>query len=245
MTLSRTPRAYTGRHRKTGASTSTSAARTTSSPLPAPSLASSFTSLRAGLALPRSVVALAGLGVTTAALAGGASAASATDSARLAHRTPVLAYDSRGDAVRDLQLRLNVSPASGWFGPRTLAAVRAFQAREGLTGSGVVDKLTWRALPKAKRASRSEARDEAHASTGVEGLNWAALARCEAGGNPKAYNPAGYYGLYQFNLGTWRGVGGEGLPTQASAEEQTYRAQILYTRRGASPWPNCGRLLYS
>ena len=33
----------------------------------------------------------------------------------------------------------------------------------------------------------------------ADGLNWAALADCESGGNPQAYNPAGpYYGLYQF-----------------------------------------------
>jgi uncharacterized protein YabE (DUF348 family) len=30
-----------------------------------------------------------------------------------------------------------------------------------------------------------------------DGLNWAALAQFESGGNPRAVNPAGYYGLYQ------------------------------------------------
>lgn len=75
------------------------------------------------------------------------------------------------------------------------------------------------------------------------GLNWAALARCESGGNPHAVNPAGYYGLYQFSLGTWRSVGGHGMPNQASPAEQTHRAQILYSRSGRSPWPYCGRFL--
>ncbi|GAA4367829.1 hypothetical protein GCM10023146_12730 [Nocardioides caricicola] len=74
-------------------------------------------------------------------------------------------------------------------------------------------------------------------------LNWAALANCESGGNPRAVNPAGYYGLYQFDLGTWRSVGGSGMPHHASAGEQTHRAQILYSQRGRSPWPNCGRYL--
>lgn len=78
---------------------------------------------------------------------------------------------------------------------------------------------------------------------GTGHLNWRALAGCESGGNPRAVNPAGYYGLYQFDTGTWRSVGGHGLPTQASADEQTYRAQRLYQQRGRSPWPNCGRLL--
>lgn len=77
-------------------------------------------------------------------------------------------------------------------------------------------------------------------------LNWSALARCESGGNPRAVNPAGYYGLYQFNRQSWATVGGSGLPSQASAAEQTYRAQLLYNRVGGnwqSQWPNCGRYL--
>lgn len=80
----------------------------------------------------------------------------------------------------------------------------------------------------------------------ADGLNWAALAQCESGGNPQAVNPAGpYYGLYQFLESTWRSVGGVGLPSQASPAEQTYRAQILYQRSGAGQWPVCGRLLFS
>jgi resuscitation-promoting factor RpfB len=78
----------------------------------------------------------------------------------------------------------------------------------------------------------------------ADGLNWAALAGCESGGNPQSVNPAGpYYGLYQFMESTWRAVGGVGLPNQASASEQTYRAQILYNRSGRGQWPVCGRLL--
>jgi uncharacterized protein YabE (DUF348 family) len=78
----------------------------------------------------------------------------------------------------------------------------------------------------------------------ADGLNWAALAQCESGGNPNAYNPAGpYYGLYQFSASTWQSVGGTGLPTDHAAGEQTYRAQILYRRSGAGQWPVCGRYL--
>jgi uncharacterized protein YabE (DUF348 family) len=84
-----------------------------------------------------------------------------------------------------------------------------------------------------------------YARTGAENLNWAALAQCESGGNPRAVNPAGpYYGLYQFNVGTWHSVGGKGIPIDWPAREQTYRAQLLYKQRGASPWPVCGRNLF-
>lgn len=78
---------------------------------------------------------------------------------------------------------------------------------------------------------------------GTAHLNWRALANCESSGNPHAVNPAGYYGLYQFSIGTWHSVGGKGVPSHASPAEQTYRAQRLYAQRGRSPWPACGRLL--
>jgi hypothetical protein len=80
----------------------------------------------------------------------------------------------------------------------------------------------------------------------ADGLNWAALARCESGGNPRSVSSGGTYrGLYQFTLGTWHGVGGQGDPIDASSSEQTYRAQLLYRRSGASAWPSCGHYLYS
>ncbi len=79
---------------------------------------------------------------------------------------------------------------------------------------------------------------------GADGLNWAALARCESGGNPRAVSSGGTYrGLYQFSMSTWRGVGGSGDPIDASSSEQTYRAKVLYSRSGRSPWPHCGRYL--
>ena len=70
-------------------------------------------------------------------------------------------------------------------------------------------------------------------ATGVDALNWAALAQCESSGNPRAVGGGGlYFGLYQFNLSTWHGVGGVGNPIDASAAEQTYRAKLLYREPG-------------
>lgn len=75
-------------------------------------------------------------------------------------------------------------------------------------------------------------------------LNWAGLAECESGGDPTAVNSAGgYYGLYQFSEQTWQSVGGTGLPSEASPDEQTQRAQQLYNDVGGdwqSQWPECG-----
>jgi uncharacterized protein YabE (DUF348 family) len=86
-------------------------------------------------------------------------------------------------------------------------------------------------------------KDKPTATPSADGLNWAALAKCESGGNPRAVNPAGYYGLYQFSLSTWRSVGGSGNPIDASPDEQTARAQTLYARSGAGQW-GCGSHLF-
>ncbi len=79
----------------------------------------------------------------------------------------------------------------------------------------------------------------------ADGLNWAALAACESGGRPNAVSSSGTYrGMYQFSQSTWNSVGGSGDPAAASAQEQTYRAQLLYQRSGAGQWPHCGPRLF-
>lgn len=63
---------------------------------------------------------------------------------------PVLKIGAEGANVRKLQKALNakVGPVliDGSFGPKTLAAVRAFQAVEGLRVDGVVGPKTWAKL---------------------------------------------------------------------------------------------------
>ncbi len=123
-------------------------------------------------------------------------------------------------------------------GLRKVVAVKTLHNGEPVRYRVVRKKLVRDPRPRRVLVGR-----EAYSVPGVDGLNWGALANCESGGNPRAVNPAGYYGLYQFDLGTWRSVGGSGVPTAASAAEQTYRAKLLYRQRGRSPWPTCGRLL--
>ena len=77
-------------------------------------------------------------------------------------------------------------------------------------GAGTAAAATSRATATA-RHSAGATFSRVRASR-ADRLNWKALARCEAGGNPRAANPAGYYGLYQFTVATWRGVGGPRLP---------------------------------
>lgn len=96
---------------------------------------------------------------------------------------------------------------------------------------------------EARREARRDRRQAAAADVadvGVPRSTLDAIASCESGGDPSAVNAAGYYGKYQFDLGTWQSVGGSGNPAEASEPEQDYRAALLYSRAGSSPWPVCG-----
>jgi hypothetical protein len=72
---------------------------------------------------------------------------------------------------------------------------------------------------------------------------WAALRQCESNGNYGDNTGNGYYGAYQFNIGTWRSLGLGGLPSQATAVQQDQAAQELQARRGWGQWPSCARRL--
>lgn len=78
----------------------------------------------------------------------------------------------------------------------------------------------------------------------ASGSTWDQLAQCESGGNPSVVSSNGlYHGLYQFSVGTWQSLGGTGLPSQASPEEQTRLAQALQARSGWGQWPHCSSKL--
>ena len=102
--------------------------------------------------------------------------------------------------------------------------------------------------PVATPASTSSSSASSSVSAGASssaaaGGVWAALAQCESGGNPSTNTGNGFYGMYQFTLSTWQGLGGSGLPSQASAAEQTALAQKLQARSGWGQWPACARKL--
>ena len=76
---------------------------------------------------------------------------------------------------------------------------------------------------------------------GVSQSTLDAIGACESGGDPTAVSSDGTYrGKYQFDYGTWESVGGSGDPAEAPEAEQDYRAALLYSQSGSSPWPVCG-----
>lgn len=100
-----------------------------------------------------------------------------------------------------------------------------------------------RRIEVKRRAAVRKRRREAFASlpgdVSIETLE--AIASCESGGDPTIVSADGNYrGKYQFSYSTWESVGGSGDPAAASEAEQDYRAALLYSQSGSSPWPVCG-----
>ena len=69
---------------------------------------------------------------------------------------------------------------------------------------------------------------------------WDKIAKCESGGNWHINTGNGYYGGLQFSAATWHSVGGSGLPSDNSREEQIKRAKILQARSGWGQWGCAG-----
>ncbi|MBP7018400.1 transglycosylase family protein [Candidatus Saccharibacteria bacterium] len=76
------------------------------------------------------------------------------------------------------------------------------------------------------------------------GAGFARIKQCESGGNYAAVNSAGYYGAYQFGIGTWNSIAssiGRGdlvgvRPDKASPGDQDALAKALHSMRGWQPW---------
>lgn len=94
---------------------------------------------------------------------------------------------------------------------------------------------------RKRREAREEREKFEHLPGGVTMATLESIAACESGGDPEAVSSDGTYrGKYQFDQGTWESVGGHGDPARAPEAEQDYRAALLYSESGSSPWPICG-----
>ncbi len=138
-------------------------------------------------------------------------------------------WDERGPRVVVLQEALGVA-ADGWYAQATQQAHRLALDFVGLP----TDIAPAPVLPPGPDASK-----------------WAALRDCESNGNYAITNPSGKYrGAYQFDRRTWNSVAERHAPrlvgvdpAAASPADQDLMALALYSERGASPWPQCGRHL--
>ena len=125
-------------------------------------------------------------------------------------------------------------PASGrvpsWMARAAVAAMSAGSAPAASASAA-----------QAGPAAPQQATSAAPASSG--GVNWAAIAACESGGNWSANTGNGFYGGLQFTEQTWLGYGGGQYAASAnlaSPAQQIAVAQRVLAGQGIGAWPVCG-----
>lgn len=91
------------------------------------------------------------------------------------------------------------------------------------------------------RGSKVETR--APSTTQPTAAQWEKLRMCESGNNYANKKNSMYRGAYQFDYSTWANYGGFYDPADAPPAVQDAKAFDTYARRGASPWPLCGRFI--
>jgi LysM repeat protein len=117
-----------------------------------------------------------------------------------------------------------------WLARAALAALAAPPAPAAPVSAG-----------PAAPAVQAQASSPAPASSG--GVNWAAIAACESGGNWSASTGNGFYGGLQFTEQTWLGYGGGRYApsaNQATPAQQIAVAQQVLAGQGIGAWPVCG-----
>ncbi len=182
-----------------------------------------------------------------AALAAGSEDSSGGSTQAASEEAPTLKLGSTGSAVKAVQRRLRV-PTTGYFGSKTAAAVKRFQRSRGLKVDGIVGPATAKALgvriTRSSYATGGASPSSSDRSSSTRRVRLPAvlkrIAQCESGGNPRAVSRDGRYrGKFQFDMATWRSLGGRGDPARAAESVQDRLALKLYRQRGTAPWANC------
>jgi hypothetical protein len=194
-----------------------------------------WTLRRRGVAICAAGVMALGGGAAVAGN-GGTTPTDSEDSASAASVT--LEPGDRGPNVKRLQRRLRVT-VTGYYGPLTKKAVKRFQRRNGLKADGVAGPQTLAKLGVRVTAENQPTDDGGGSNVRVPAV-LQRIAQCESGGNPRAVSADGRYrGKYQFDMATWRAMGGTGDPAEAPESVQDRLAIKLYRQRGTAPWGNC------
>ncbi len=141
------------------------------------------------------------------------------------------------DATAANPVVVQVNPAPN-FDTEVLAPLRAAQAAADAAAKAAEAAR----VAAAKRAAIVEVKTAPAAVMSVDVATGLGLIRmCESGSVYTRNSGNGYYGAYQYNLGTWANYGGYERPDLAPASVQDAKAASDVAARGYSPWANCAR----
>ena len=129
------------------------------------------------------------------------------------------------------------APARPDFDSSQLAPLRAAQAKAAALAAAAKQRAARRttAVTTASYVARAQAPATPE--------NMQALRFCESGNTYTRNSGNGYYGAYQYDLGTWGNFQGYARPDLAPASVQDQKFLETFNRRGWAPWPACSRKL--
>jgi len=107
---------------------------------------------------------------------------------------------------------------------------------ERVLPAGVSDQLPQQQVQAVapQRQAAARATNYAGGSAGI----FERIRMRESGGNYATNTGNGYYGAYQYDIGTWNNYGGYARADLAPPAVQDAKAAETYAQRGCSPWPN-------
>lgn len=166
--------------------------------------------------------------------------------------TEKIAHDSK--SVKDAKALVGTKKTvvKGVDGERTLTyTVTLRNGKEtakdldskAVTTEAITEEVSVGTKPKPKPKPEPAKKTK---TPGSVSASWAALAKCESGGNWSINSGNGYYGGLQFSASSWRGAGGgkyAALPHQATPAEQVATAEKLRKNGGWGHWPACSSKL--
>ena len=164
----------------------------------------------------------------------------ATDIAQassLAVSTPKTTYNLKINTTSTSPVQVVAEQPS--FDNEVLAPLQAAQAAKAKADAEAAAKATAR-IYLASAAIDASSNTHVGVATGDV---WEQLRICEAGGDYTRNSGNGYYGAYQYNLGTWANYGGYASPHLAPPAVQDAKARETQAARGWGPWPACARKL--
>ena len=97
--------------------------------------------------------------------------------------------------------------------------------------------------PPAPAAPAAAPPAQAPSPAPAGGVNWSAIAACEAGGNWATDTGNGFYGGLQFTEQTWLGYGGGQYASSANLATEAQQAAVagrVLAGQGIGAWPVCG-----
>ena len=126
------------------------------------------------------------------------------------------------------------------------AAAKATAAKEAAAQKAEAAKKEAAAKAAAEKKAQAASSSSKVTTTAHVSGAWAALAKCESGGNWSINSGNGYYGGLQFSLSSWRAVGGTqyaAYPHLATPAQQIAAAEKLRASGGWGHWPACSSKL--